>query len=192
MSPYMFKHFLQGISCFFSFVNIPNYFFPLCSLIITSSISFTISHSSAFPHFYLLFIPHPLFHFFLEVCYQGSSSVFPLFLGISQGKRENLYLDLPWSNPCFSCCTSILPLLQRDLNQIRLPTNSTHAPIIKYPINRLNAQIFRSLFMVIKFPTLSLPSCFPCLLFQAAVSKFQVGTTALLHEGECLYIGFTS
>lgn len=164
-------------------------------LLITTSNSFIISHSSAFPHFYLLLIPHPaFFHFFLEVWYQGSSSVFPLFLGINQGKRENIYLDLPWSNPSFSCCTSdlsILPLLHKDLNQIHLSTNSTHAPIITYTINRLIAQIFQSLFVVIKFPIFSLSSCFSCLLFQPAVIKSQVGTTALLHKGECLYIGFT-
>lgn len=192
--------FLTGCFFFF-FLNIPNYFFPFCSLIfyhhfysflfITSSNSFTISHSSAFPHFYLLFIPHPSFPFLLEVWYQGSSSVLPLFLGINQGKADNLYLYLTWSNPCFSCCTSDLsipPLLHKDSNQVHLPANSTHAPLIKYTINRLIAEIFHCLFVVIKFPIVSLP---PCLLFQPAVIKFKVGTTALLHMGECLYTGFT-
>lgn len=139
---------------------------------------------------FCLFLIHP-FIFLLEVWYQGSSLVLPLFLGINQGKADNLYLYLTWSNPCFSCCKSdlsILPLLYKDLNQIHLPANSTHAPIIKYTINRLIAEIFQCLFVVIKFPMVSL---LPCLLFQPAVIKFKVGTTALLHMGECLYTGFT-
>lgn len=48
MSPYRFKHFLQGISCFFSFVNIPNYFFPLCSLISYHHFFYFFHHFSFF------------------------------------------------------------------------------------------------------------------------------------------------
>lgn len=97
----------SNISCFFFLFKYSKLFLsPLLSylLLITTSNSFTIPHFSAFPHFYLLLIPHPSFHFSLEVWHQGSSSVFPLFLGINQGKRDNL--DITWSNPCFSCCTS--------------------------------------------------------------------------------------
>lgn len=97
---------VQTFLAFFLFKYSQLFLSPLLSylLLITTSNSFTIPHFLAFPHFYLLLIPHPSFHFSLEVWHQGSSSVFPQFLGINQGKRDNLAIT--WSNPCFSCCTS--------------------------------------------------------------------------------------
>lgn len=96
---------VQTFLAFFSFLNIPSYFFPLCSLIFYSSPFLILSPFLIFQlsSFLSFVIPHPSFHFSLEVWHQGSSSVFPLFLGINQGKRDNL--DITWSNPCFSCCT---------------------------------------------------------------------------------------